>query len=55
MTAEQSVPTTEDFAALLDETLGAEEKFDGKVVTGTIIALDKEAATIYLNGALQFF
>ncbi|WP_138380862.1 30S ribosomal protein S1 [Luteithermobacter gelatinilyticus] len=46
MTAEQSVPTTEDFAALLDETLGAEEKFDGKVVTGTIIALDKEAATI---------
>ena len=46
MTIEQATPTTEDFAALLDEVFGADERFDGKVVTGTIISLDKEAATI---------
>jgi len=46
MTAEQMAPSTEDFAAMLDEVFGADERFDGKVVTGTIIAIDKEAATI---------
>ncbi|MFC7048480.1 30S ribosomal protein S1 [Emcibacter nanhaiensis] len=46
MSTELSVPTTEDFAALLDETLGEAERFDGKVVTGTIIGLDKEAAIV---------
>jgi len=46
MTLEQAVPTTEDFAALLDEHFGAEERFDGKVVAGIIIAIDKEAAII---------
>jgi len=46
MNIEQMAPSTEDFAALLDEVFGVDEKFDGKVVTGTIIALDKEAATI---------
>ncbi len=43
---ELNVPTTEDFAAMLEESFGPEGKFDGKVVTGTIIAVDKEAATI---------
>ncbi len=46
MTANEMAPTTEDFASLLDEVFGEDERFDGKVVTGTIIALDKEAATI---------
>ncbi len=46
MTAEQLAPSTEDFAAMLDEVFGTDERFDGKVVTGTIIALDKESATI---------
>ena len=46
MSTEQSVPTTEDFAALLDETLGESQRFDGKVVSGTIIGLDKEAAIV---------
>ncbi|WP_321394522.1 30S ribosomal protein S1 [Emcibacter sp.] len=41
-----SVPTTDDFAALLDESLGESGRFDGKVVTGTIIALDKEAVIV---------
>jgi small subunit ribosomal protein S1 len=43
---ELNVPTTEDFAAMLEVSFGPEGKFDGKVVTGTIIAVDKEAATI---------
>lgn len=46
MTAEQMAPTVEDFATMLDEVFGKDERFDGKVVTGTIIALDKESATI---------
>ena len=46
MTDELNVPTTEDFAAMLEESFGPEGKFDGKVVTGTIIATDKESATI---------
>ncbi|VAW06675.1 SSU ribosomal protein S1p [hydrothermal vent metagenome] len=46
MTTETQTPSTEDFAAMLDEVFGADERFDGKVVTGTIIAIDKEAATI---------
>jgi len=46
MNIDQMAPSTEDFAALLNEVFGENEKFDGKVVTGTIIALDKEAATI---------
>ena len=43
---ELNVPTTEDFAAMLEDSLGPEGKFDGKVVTGIIIAVDKESATI---------
>lgn len=38
---ELNVPTTDDFAAMLEESFGPEGKFDGKVVTGTIIAVDK--------------
>lgn len=43
---ELNVPTTEDFEAMLEESFGPEGKFDGKVVTGTIIEIDKESATI---------
>ncbi len=46
MNTELNGPTTDDFAAMLEESLGPEGKFDGKVVTGTVIALDKESATI---------
>ena len=42
-----TMPSTDDFAAMLDEAMGgSDSKFDGRVVTGLIIALDKEAATI---------
>lgn len=44
---EMTMPSTDDFAAMLDEAMGgSDSKFDGRVVTGIIIALDKEAATI---------
>ncbi|MCF8473246.1 MAG: 30S ribosomal protein S1 [Emcibacter sp.] len=46
MNIETQTPTTEDFSAMLDEVFGKDERFDGKVVTGTIIAIDKESATI---------
>ena len=47
MTTEQvNMPSTEDFAALLDESFGEEGKFEGRVVTGTIVAIEKDVAII---------
>ncbi|MAU41386.1 MAG: 30S ribosomal protein S1 [Kordiimonas sp.] len=40
------MPSTEDFAALLDESFGEEGKFEGRVVTGTIVAIEKDVAII---------
>jgi small subunit ribosomal protein S1 len=37
---------TEDFAALLEETLGEDAVFEGAVVRGTIVAVDSDAVTI---------
>ena len=37
---------SKDFADLLNETLGKNDNIVGSVVKGTIIALDKEAATV---------
>ncbi len=39
-------PTTEDFAALLDESYGAADMTEGSVVKGTIIAIEKDLAVI---------
>ncbi len=36
----------EDFASLLDETLGRDSSFDGSVVTGTVIRLTEEFAIV---------
>ncbi|CCQ72603.1 30S ribosomal protein S1 [Magnetospira sp. QH-2] len=36
----------EDFAALLEESLGAEQRLDGRVVTATVVAVDNEAVTL---------
>ena len=36
----------EDFAALLDETLGRDTGFDGSVVTGRVIRLTDEFAIV---------
>jgi small subunit ribosomal protein S1 len=41
-----SALATEDFAALLDETLGRDSGFDGSVVTGRVIRLTDEFAIV---------
>ena len=44
--ASPSAPTREDFAALLDETYGADEAFEGSVVKGRVVAIEKDMALI---------
>jgi small subunit ribosomal protein S1 len=39
-------PTRDDFTALLDETYGADEAFEGSVVKGRIVAIEKDMALI---------
>jgi small subunit ribosomal protein S1 len=39
-------PTREDFAALLEESYGQNEAFEGSVVKGTIVAIEKDMAVI---------
>src|ERR1700682_5883992 len=42
-------PTREDFAALLDESYGRNEAFEGSVVKGRVVALEKDVAVIDLG------
>src|SRR5688572_23897031 len=45
--ATSAMPTRDDFAALLNETLGGEnEGFEGKVVKGTVTAIENDMAVI---------
>jgi small subunit ribosomal protein S1 len=47
MASTQSLtPTREDFAALLNETYGADEAFEGTVVKGKVVAIEKDMAVI---------
>jgi small subunit ribosomal protein S1 len=39
-------PTREDFAALLDESYGTNDAFEGTVVKGIIVAIEKDVAVI---------
>ncbi len=39
-------PATEDFAALLDQTLGRDSGFEGSVVTGRVVRLTEEFAIV---------
>jgi small subunit ribosomal protein S1 len=39
-------PTRDDFTALLNETYGAEEAFEGSVVKGRVVAIEKDMALI---------
>ncbi|HKN29121.1 MAG TPA: 30S ribosomal protein S1 [Roseiarcus sp.] len=41
-----SAPTREDFAALLSETYGDDEAFEGSVVKGRVVAIEKDMAII---------
>lgn len=45
-TQAMQTPTTEDFAALLEESLGEEGKFEGRVVKGTVIEVGSDYALI---------
>ena len=40
------VPTREDFTALLNETYGEDEAFEGTVVKGKVVAIEKDMAVI---------
>ena len=39
-------PTRDDFAALLDESYGENEAFEGSVVKGSVVAIEKDVAVI---------
>ncbi|WP_422057252.1 30S ribosomal protein S1 [Sphingomonas sp.] len=39
-------PTRDDFAALLDQTLGGAESFEGRVVIGTVTGIENDLAVI---------
>ena len=41
-----SAPTREDFTALLNETYGEDEAFEGTVVKGRVVAIEKDMAVI---------
>jgi small subunit ribosomal protein S1 len=41
-----SAPTREDFAALLNETYGDDEAFEGSVVKGRVVGIEKDMAII---------
>jgi small subunit ribosomal protein S1 len=45
-TVAERAPTREDFAALLDESYGQNEAFEGTVVKGTVVAIEKDVAVI---------
>ena len=44
--ANKLAPTRDDFAALLQETYGDTEAFEGTVVKGTVVAIEKDMAVI---------
>jgi hypothetical protein len=45
--ATAAMPTRDDFAALLNESLGGEnEGFEGRVVKGTVTAIENDMAVI---------
>ena len=41
-----SAATLDDFTALLNETYGADEAFEGTVVKGKVVAIEKDMAVI---------
>ncbi|MBX3594154.1 30S ribosomal protein S1 [Sphingomonas sp.] len=44
--ATSATPTRDDFAALLDQTLGQADGFEGRVVIGTVTAIENDLAVI---------
>src|SRR5471030_1677152 len=46
VTANTLTPSRDDFTALLNETYGADEAFEGSVVKGRVVAIEKDMAII---------
>lgn len=44
--ASSAMPTRDDFAALLDQSLGGSESFDGKVIKGRVTAIENDLVVI---------
>src|SRR5882757_3499287 len=44
--ATQAHPTRDDFAAMLEETLGTADSFEGRVVKGTVTGIENDLAVI---------
>ena len=44
--ATQVQPTRDDFAAMLDDMFGAADSFEGRVVHGTVTAIENDMAVI---------
>jgi small subunit ribosomal protein S1 len=44
--ATQALPTRDDFAAMLDEMFGGADSFEGRVVHGTVTAIENDLAVI---------
>ncbi|MGY4398140.1 small subunit ribosomal protein S1 [Sphingomonas sp. UYAg733] len=44
--ATQAHPTRDDFAAMLEETLGSADSFEGRVVKGTVTGIENDLAVI---------
>ena len=42
----ERAPTREDFAALLNESYGDSEAFEGSVIKGRVVAIEKDVAVI---------
>ena len=49
MSATQHAPTREDFAALLEESYGDNEAFEGTVIKGIVVAIEKDVAVVDLG------
>ncbi|WP_159727863.1 30S ribosomal protein S1 [Methylosinus sp. Ce-a6] len=45
-TSTQRAPSREDFAALLEESYGQNEAFEGSVIKGRVVAIEKDVAVI---------
>ncbi|BBU60647.1 30S ribosomal protein S1 [Methylosinus sp. C49] len=45
-TAAERAPSREDFAALLEESYGQNEAFEGSVIKGRVVAIEKDVAVI---------
>ncbi len=46
MTEVAVAPSRDDFEALLNESLGSHDRFEGRVVTGTIVAIENDLAIV---------